>query len=249
MASELFRGPQGPQGPQGIPGATGAKGDKGDTGATGATGPTGPQGPAGPAGVTGAQGPAGPAGPTGPQGPVGPQGPAGPAGAAGTDVDTATLNDILARLLALEGAGVKTGGLQLSASDVVYLQVANVVDFSNAALYASAPTSGVSVTGTYFAAVAVTSTDNFTEITTTAYRERGFKLDFTGSCKVKFTILGTADYYEVRHNATIIASATDAENEVAVTASNVVAGDIITVYVNPASFGENGWRNFRICAS
>lgn len=234
MASELFRGPQGPQGPQGIPGATGPKGAKGDTGATGPTGPTGPRGPAGPTGATGAQGPVGPAGPTGPQGPVGPQGPAGPAGSAGTDVNTATLNDILARLLALEGAGVKTGGLILSASDVARLVSTEYVSIGDA-LPSTTPPSSANVLATYSS----WSSD----------AGRSLKLDFSGSCKVKIEPIGNAPDYKLYHNQTLKSSGTLADGINTFTVSNVKEGDVIHVLLGYSSFGVGGITSFGIYAS
>lgn len=246
MASELFRGPQGPQGPQGIPGATGHKGDKGNTGATGPTGPTGPQGPAGPAGTTGAQGPVGPAGPTGPQGPVGPQGPAGPAGSAGTDVDTATLNNILARLLALEGAGVKTGGLILSASDVPRL-VSNEVFYIGAALPSTTPPSSANVLTTYSSWSSHTYTSD--EGTIIAYDGRSLKLDFSGSCKVKIETKENEPDYKLYHNQTMISSGTFANGINTFTVSNIKEGDVIHVLLGRSTFGTFGIQSFGIYAS
>ena len=80
-------GEVGPQGPAGAPGETGAQGPAGAQGATGAAGADGPAGPTGP------QGPAGEAGATGPIGPT------GPAGSADTG------NEILAKLLGVDGPG------------------------------------------------------------------------------------------------------------------------------------------------
>lgn len=247
MASELFRGPQGPQGPQGIPGATGHKGDKGDTGATGPTGPVGPQGPAGPPGVTGPQGPAGPAGPTGPQGPVGPQGPIGPTGPAGTDVDTATLNDILARLLALEGAGVKTGGLTLSASDVARLVSTEIVSVY-VALPSTTPPSSANVLTTYSSWSSYTYTSG--EDTITAYAGRSLKLDFSGSCKVKIETYNVEPAYKLYHNQTLKSSGTLANGINTFTVSDVKEGDVIHVLLGrSAGLVTNGIQSFGIYAS
>lgn len=66
------------------------------------------QGPAGPKGDTGETGPKGDAGPAGADGApgvdgaVGPQGPQGEQGPAGTPADQAVIDDLLARLAALE---------------------------------------------------------------------------------------------------------------------------------------------------
>lgn len=246
MASELFRGPQGPQGPQGIPGATGAKGAKGDTGATGPTGPTGPRGPAGPTGATGPQGPVGPAGPIGPQGPVGPQGPIGPAGSAGTDVDPATLNNILARLLALESAGVKTGGLTLSASDVARLVSTEDV-YVMVPLPSTTPPSSANVLTTYSSWSSYTYTSG--EDTLTAYAGRSLKLDFSGSCKVKIETIGSEPDYKLYHNQTLKSSGTLADGLNTFTISGVKEGDVIHVLLGRSAIGTFGIQNFGIYAS
>jgi collagen triple helix repeat protein len=74
-------GPQGPAGPSGQPGTPGTAGAQGETGPQGAVGPTGP------AGADGAQGA---------EGPTGPQGPAG---------SPDTPNQVLAKLLSVDGTG------------------------------------------------------------------------------------------------------------------------------------------------
>lgn len=106
----FVRGPAGPQGPRGIPGERGEKGDPGPQGPIGPIGPAGPQGARGYPGAPGPCGPEGPPGPEGPQGPQGIQGPQGVAGPAGTSFNQSVIDDILARLTALESALVTSGG-------------------------------------------------------------------------------------------------------------------------------------------
>jgi hypothetical protein len=110
-------GPTGPTGTQGFQGPTGATGPTGPsggptgpTGATGAAGATGPSGgPTGPTGATGATGPTGAASTvTGPTGPTGPEGsfaysPAIPANWNTPPANlSAALNELAARVKALE---------------------------------------------------------------------------------------------------------------------------------------------------
>lgn len=129
-------GPAGPQGPTGATGAkgdtgstglTGPKGDKGDTGAastvagpqgptgaTGATGPTGPQGPVGYTGTKGDQGDKGATGATGPQGPIGltgPKGDTGATGATGASADPTAINNLNARVDALNATVTEINNL------------------------------------------------------------------------------------------------------------------------------------------
>jgi hypothetical protein len=94
------------RGLKGDKGDQGEKGDKGDTGDTGPVGPKGDQGLQGPKGDQGERGDQGSPGPTGPQGEPGPQGTPGikgDKGDPGTDGSAVTGEDIVKKLLALNG--------------------------------------------------------------------------------------------------------------------------------------------------
>ena len=80
-------------GPQGPAGAVGPQGSPGPEGPAGAEGPAGPAGPQGPQGDQGIQGPAGPEGPQGPQGP------------AGADGSPDTPQQILDKIVQVDGQG------------------------------------------------------------------------------------------------------------------------------------------------
>lgn len=86
-------GAAGPQGPAGAQGPAGTPGAQGQPGPEGPAGPVGPTGPAGADGTSGSDGQDGAAGPTGPTGPTGPAG----------SPDTG--NQILAKLLGVDGSG------------------------------------------------------------------------------------------------------------------------------------------------
>ncbi|GEM_PF-1345458 len=101
-AMGLTIGAVGPQGPQG---EKGDKGDPGPQGIAGLPGPQGPEGPQGPQGETGPQGLQGPEGATGPQGPQGPQGEQGPQGPPGEDGSPDTPEQVLAKLIQVDGTG------------------------------------------------------------------------------------------------------------------------------------------------
>lgn len=123
--TKYLRGRPGPQGPAGPPGPPGPVGPRGPQGPQGEMGPPGPQGPVGPAGPRGPQGPQGPPGPPGPEGPPGPQGPPGPAGPPGSAAEATVIQDILARLAAVEQAaaacsGSSGGGNFVYPGDTVY---------------------------------------------------------------------------------------------------------------------------------
>lgn len=116
--TKYLRGRPGPQGPAGPPGPPGPVGPRGPQGPQGEMGPPGPQGPVGPAGPRGPQGPQGPPGPPGPEGPPGPQGPPGPAGPPGSAAEATVIQDILARLAAVEQAAAACSGS--SVGNIVY---------------------------------------------------------------------------------------------------------------------------------
>ncbi len=96
------RGPSGAQGPPGTAGATGDQGVNGNTGATGAQGATGNQGVNG---NTGATGSAGTAGTTGSTGPTGQSGVTGITGATGEQGSPDTPQQVLDKLLTVDGPG------------------------------------------------------------------------------------------------------------------------------------------------
>lgn len=195
---QYLRGPAGPQGPRGIPGE---RGEKGDPGPQGPIGPIGPAGPAGARGLTGAPGPCGPEGPpgpTGPQGPQGIQGLTGPQGPAGEDANQETIDDLLARVVALESATVTSGasgGATVSAGDMIYrkylgqrmdIEIASYHANVTGIVYENAPAKG-GETGVWDD-IEYTETD----VDYVKYRGVALRMDHAGSVYVRFSFGGLA---------------------------------------------------------
>ena len=139
-------GAQGPQGATGATGATGAVGPQGNDGAQGATGATGPVGPQGlqgdigpqgamgPQGVTGATGATGPQGFIGPVGPQGETGPVGPQGPVGSNGSPDTPQQILDKLVSVDGSGTGLDADKLDGRDSSEFLTQAIADASYARL-------------------------------------------------------------------------------------------------------------------